>query len=291
MHPPRSLLASLALLVTSAACSSESPGSEPGGAASPRGKVARDAAEAFPDAPPSVPALTRDALARACARAAECQLGQPSGESTISPADAVALASLCVDALVFSGERAIPISGLSSRASTADVWVGCVAAGTSCDGVRACDVERPRVTCQEDGCLGPSDWVETRCSGDAATIVTKSGDVTRSCALAHARCDPSSPTGCTDRPYSRCPDGDPRVDRCDGDVRLGCDRAGQVSYHDCRRLGGTCGLDARGTSDCLYPGVDACAGESPPGPSCAAGVLSLCVLGARVDVASATLCD
>ncbi len=284
---------SFTLLVTAvglAGCATDDTLTTPGGTSQPKGAVARDATEAFPRAPQSVPALGRDAIARSCARAAECQLGQPSDTGPVSSADALALASLCVEGLVFSGERAIPVSGLATRASTADVWAACVAGGASCDAVRACDVERPRVSCQEDGCLGPGDWLETRCAGDVATLVTKSGDVARDCALAHAQCDPSSPTGCTDRPYTRCPDGAERVDRCDGDVRLGCDREGQVSYHDCRRLGGTCGVDARGTFDCLYPGIDACSGDSPPGPSCAGGTLALCVLGARVEVTTQSLC-
>ena len=168
--------------------------------------------------------------------------------------------------------------------------MACGAAAPGGAEVRACDVARPGVTCQEDGCLGPADGRETRCAGSVATISAKSGDVTRDCALAHAACDAKSPTGCTDRPYTACPsDHDPH-DRCDGDVRLGCDGAGQVSYHDCRRLGGTCGLDARGTYDCLYPGVDACATDAPPASTCAGGKLGLCVLSALVEIAAPTLC-
>ncbi|MCC6644497.1 MAG: hypothetical protein IT374_02870 [Polyangiaceae bacterium] len=287
----RSCLALAFSCVLSVACSSPESSiatttPEPSG---PFGEVARDASEAFPEAPQAVPALSRDALLRACVRAAECQVGQPPS-SPITAADALGLVGICVSALEFSAERAIPISGWMSRASTADVWAACVTAGPACDDVRACDVARPGVTCEEDGCRGPSGWVETRCAGDQATIVTKTSQSTRDCALAHARCDVASPTGCTDRPYTRCPDGAPHVDRCDGDVRLGCDGQGQVSYRDCRRLGGTCGLDARGTYDCVYPDTDACAGTAPPSLGCAEGELAMCVLGARVTALSTALC-
>lgn len=286
MHLSRLFTTLASSLVFVAACSAEVPTLGP---AQARGPIAKDAAEAFPGAP-VVPALTREAMLRACERAAECQLGQALGETTISRDDAVGLAILCVNGLTFSGERAIPISGWANRDATADVWVACVSEGKTCGDVRACDVERTHVTCQEDGCLGPADWLETRCAGDVATVSTKSGDVTRDCARAHARCDTSSPTGCSDRPYTRCPEDDPHRDRCDGDVRLGCDGAGQVSYHDCRRLGGTCGVDEKGTFDCLYAGTDACATDAPPATMCASGVLSMCVLGARVDTPSKVLC-
>lgn len=278
----------LALAGGLAACSETTE--EPPGSRSPIGPVARSASEAFPAAPAGVPALSRQAILSACVRAGECQVGQPlDGGAPISPGDAQGLVYLCVDALTFSAERAIPVSGWSDRAQTADLWAACVEVATTCEGVRACDIERDGVSCQEDGCLGPADWKETRCQGTVATLVTAKGELSRDCALAHAGCDPASPTGCTDRPYTSCPGDLDRADRCDGDVRLGCDGADQVSYRDCQRMGGTCGKTPEGRMDCIYPGTsEACAAAEPPS-ACQGGKLSLCLLGGLVEQPT-TLC-
>src|SRR4029078_4079160 len=115
--------------------------------------------------------------------------------------------------------------------------------GADCAAVNAClSTREVDLYCEEDGCR-PRDNVPfaVACDGTIATM-TKSG-VTgkRDCALALAACDPKSPTGCTDRHFSSCPEGGVRSDHCDGDVRLGCDGGNQVSYRDCARLGGVCG--------------------------------------------------
>lgn len=259
---------------------------------SPRGTVARTAQEAFPNAPVSVPALKREEILSACVRAAECQVGQPNGNNgSISESDAYALIVLCADDLQFSAERAIPRSKWTNFASAVDVWTNCVQGATTCEGVRACDVDRKGVSCQEDGCLGPADWQQTSCEGNIAKVQSKSGTFIRDCALAHATCDAESATGCTDRPYTACPEDPDKADRCDGDIRLGCDGLEQVSYHDCRRMGGTCGKTSEGKMDCIYPNTTAdCNSREQAFPTCKDGVVSMCITGARIEV-STKLCQ
>lgn len=256
----------------------------------PGGPVARNASEAFPAAPEGVPVLSRQAILSACVRAQECQVGQPLDDGTpILPEHVLLFVEICEGALTSSAERAIPVSDWFIKwAQTADLWVACVEGATTCEGVRACDIKRDGVSCEEAGCFGPAGWKETRCQGTVATLVAEGGEFVRDCALAHASCDPASPTGCTDRHSTSCPEDLDKADRCDGDVRLGCDRFNRVSYRDCRRMGGTCGKTPEGRMDCIYPGTsEACAAEPPL--ECQGGKLSLCVLGGLVEQPT-TLC-
>src|SRR5262249_46484930 len=73
----------------------------------------------------------------------------------------------------------------------------------------------------------------------------------RHCAFADAECSTKSPTGCTDRPLVACEA--PAKDRCDGNVKLGCDHCGLVSYRDCAWDGGTC-RGTPGGAECVPPG-------------------------------------
>ena len=99
----------------------------------------------------------------------------------------------------------------------------------------------------------------------------------RDCLRAGMRCDKSSATGCTDRPLTRCKSGG--ADRCDGDIKLGCDGCGFVSFRDCSWNGGTCSETADGAK-CLAPG-DYVGCHTP---SCKGTSLSLCVSGRTVTV-------
>ena len=76
-------------------------------------------------------------------------------------------------------------------------------------------------------------------------------------------CSETSPTGCTDRPLVRCTAGG--KDRCDGDVKLGCDHCGFVSFHDCSWNGGHC-EETGGGAECFGP-RDAGAAPSAAGVS------------------------
>lgn len=269
------------------------PGDEDKKPLGPIGPVASNAAEAWPTRPDNVPVLGRDDIAQGCAIAGACAIGkqQPcdGGTCEITRAEAVLLVDLCVGDIVRSAERAIPLTGFNQRQERAEFYVQCLLdhAG-DCAAVDACATEREGVGCQEDGCSASGTYKVT-CEGSIATLQQHAGTVTRDCARAYASCDPASPTGCTDRQFSRCPPEGTRADHCDGDVRLGCDGSDQVSYHDCSRLGGTCGALPNGDEGCIYAGTDAaCAG--PNGAGCQGQQLAACVNGARVLVDAPTLC-
>ncbi|MBW2459729.1 MAG: hypothetical protein JRI68_34885, partial [Deltaproteobacteria bacterium] len=204
------------------------------------------------------------------------------------------LIDLCVHDAVFSAERAIPLSGFVRRNERVELFVSCTLTASDCDEVNACATERQvDMYCEEAGCR-PSGGASYQVSCNGTTAVLEGGAVTieRDCARAFAQCDAASPTGCTDRHWSACPEDVERANRCDGTIRLGCDGNDQVSYHDCSRMGGQCGTTTGGGEGCIYPEpTDAeCVGETPPGAQCEGSELSVCVNGRRVTVAAAELC-
>lgn len=281
----------LATALLAAACSSApAPGSSGRNGAEPSGPVARDAGEAFPDRPADVPAITPAQIASACAESAACIPDR--GQYTKN--DLYGLIALCVEDARWSAERAVPMSDLSNDNERAEYYVTCVLdhAG-DCNAVNACRTDRdPSITCQEDGCAGPASTTVS-CDGTVAHITIDGTTTERDCARAYADCDPSSPTGCTDRHYTACPaDGD-HADHCDGDVRLGCDGLGQVSYHDCARLGGHCGDTGGGAQGCIYPGTadPGCSGDTPAMPACSGDQIAVCLNGRRVTAPAAALCN
>jgi hypothetical protein len=70
------------------------------------------------------------------------------------------------------------------------------------------------------------------------------------------------------------------MDRCDGDIKLGCDRCGMVSFHDCAVMGGHCVENPTGAA-CVYPTTGTC---TPDQQACSGNVLTACVRGAPVTV-------
>jgi hypothetical protein len=126
-----------------------------------------------------------------------------------------------------------------------------------------------------------------------ATWTNGSSTIQRDCSLAFADCDVDSATGCTDRHFTACPAGVDRSDRCDGDIRLGCDGTDQVSYRDCGRMGGSCGTTTAGGQGCIYgePSDAECFGDDALGARCDASQLSVCVNGRRITVDAPELCD
>ncbi len=260
------------------------------GAPNPIGPVAHDAAEAWPERPEVAP-ITREQIAEACVLEAGCAVAADPNQKD----DALLLAELCVGQIVWSAERAIPLSGLWRAQERAERRVACVlAAASDCTAVIACTTGRDSsIDCEEDGCKNVQGGdVSVVCDGAIASISGPAGAFSRDCALAFAECDPESPTGCTDRHFSACPAEGSKADRCDGNVRLGCDGAGQVSYHDCERMGGTCATTADGRQDCIYQ-VPADVQCSDPGnltAACSSTQLSLCVLQKRVTLDAPALC-
>ncbi len=115
------------------------------------------------------------------------------------------------------------------------------------------------------------------CNGSVATLTSGTYAVTRDCAHALAKCDPASPTGRTDRHPTGCVH--PAKDRCDGDVRIGCDGTGRLSFHDCTRVpGGKC-QQVGSALECVYPD-----NNSFFPPTCNGNVLTTCVFGTPVDI-------
>lgn len=260
----------------------------PGGTQNPVGPVAHNASEAFPDKPASVPVLSSHEIVQACISYVGCS----TADANYTFKDRMAAMALCVTNVTWSAERAIPMSDLALQNERPEYFVGCVNQHAGdCSAVNACSTSRdPAISCQEDGCQGPAD-AHVTCQGTVASLETAGRTITRDCAAAYAECDPSSPTGCTDRQYTACPAGDPHVDRCDGNVRLGCDGTGQVSYHDCSRMGGTCGTTPDGHQDCIYT-----QGSADPSctdgeiPTCSGTKLDVCVNGRLMSVDAPSLC-
>lgn len=256
----------------------------------PRGPVATNADEAWPTKPDSVPQLEEQQIAEACAMAGACI---PDREQ-FTQQEMLALIELCVANAVWSGERAIPMSSFAQDNERAEFFVGCVFDNAGdCSAVNACRTDRAHeIYCEEDGCRLRGDAsFDVSCNGDIATFSGDTGTFTRDCSRAFAQCDPQSPTGCTDRQFTACAETPPVPDRCDGNVRLGCDSAGQVSYRDCERLGGSCGEATDGSMDCIYPDRDAaCLGDEPARAACDADVLGVCVNGKRVSFSAPDIC-
>lgn len=253
----------------------------------PEGPVARTAGEAWPDRPSDVPVMTPEDILRACVAYVSCgSTGADGGASKPFGAD------MCVASIVFSGERATPLGDVNLRGNErAEFFVNCVLGASSCTDIAKCLTDRSDdIECQEDGCRGKIPGWSVTCSGTVATVTGDGVHFTRDCATAFAACSPDSSTGCTDRPFTQCAPGTGSADRCDGNIRLGCDRSGQVSYHDCERLGGTCGATSTGAMGCVYPASPECPPGHPQFDSCTGTNLNVCVAGRRVTASAPALC-
>jgi hypothetical protein len=254
----------------------------------PVGPLANNALEAWPQKP-DPPPLTREQIGRACVAWAACDAP---GLSGVGVSHQVLLVDVCIDAVEWSAERAIPLGPILTANERAEYFVSCVLeleAAQDCGAIAQCVTERsPHFRCGESGCVAPQTQ-SVFCDGALAKIDASGGAIVRDCARSVAQCDSSSPTGCTDRPLTQCPPDGTGADRCDGNVRLGCDYNGQVSYLDCERLGGTCGQLDDGGFGCLY--------ASPQDPPCASVLVTCngdqvtaCVTGVPVTVPGLGLC-
>lgn len=280
-------LASLALATNACSSGSGSDDGDPGsGDTTPEGPVATNVDEAWPDRGEPAAVLERQQLVDACVTMAEC--------SDETPANMGALVALCVHSMTWAGERAIPLGDPFFEESNERVEfaVGCVLDASSCSAVDACITKRELpFRCEEDGCTARGEPVDITCDGNTAVAMVDGKEVRRDCARALGTCDAQSATGCTDRTFTACPEGAPHVDRCEGSVRLGCDRAHQVSFRDCSRMGGNCSVaDTKG--ECSYTDVPdpECVPGSEETVSCDGGQLELCVLGRRVSSEAPAIC-
>lgn len=281
-NPNRWLAIVLALHSTTGCLRHPSESSTEGPA--PIGTVAHDAAEAFPDRPSTLPAISGDDIVKACVVFAACKLGPSDGTATG--------VGYCVGQMEWSAERAVPISALLPGLERVEHMVPCLIGAADCTAASRCFHERPGDTfyCEEDGCRAAKTEVPSvTCSGSVATVKYESGTISRDCSAAFAGCDAESPTGCTDRPFTQCSDA---PDRCEGDVRLGCDSHGQVSYRDCGRMGGTCTATGDGSVACAYgeTGTE-CTGGNVIFSHCEGTDVVLCSLGRKTVVPAPELCS
>lgn len=285
---PRLVLPTLLLATLAAGCGDDAETTAAQGPAKagpgPYGEIASNAAEAWPNAP-ELPSMSPTDVLTACAAWSACPVDPLAGSGFPERFE------LCIrDLVVPSAERAVPmtvfLTGVNERA---EFFVACALAAETCDAMGACLTDRSStIYCEEDGCRALYDYVVT-CNGDVASLATGGAPIVRDCSRALSVCDPTSHTGCADRPFSQCDPALDPSDRCDGDIRLGCDGQGQVSYHDCARLGGTCGTTDTGAQDCIYPTT-----QDPPCEGvnlvCAGGTLSACVLGEIVSIPMPDTC-
>jgi hypothetical protein len=183
-------------------------------------------------------------------------------------------AELCTEGSVIpfatnAAERVIPMASFSES------WPFFIRTVASlhgdCAAINQVLTKRNSATCQEDGCYSQSE-VTVTCEGDVALIDGQPRDCTRS----GMRCSKTSPTGCTDRPLTRCEAG--ASDRCDGDVKLGCDHCGFVSFHDCSWNGGHCRETENG-AECVPPGAGCTRAAT-----CMGTTATLCVGGQDIPV-------
>jgi hypothetical protein len=244
----------------------------------PDGRVDVSAAEAWPNRPPEPAAVTPSELLGGCAILTACFQLQI---ADAGPADDKQIADSLRSCLLPSShaneERVIPELEQNERWS---FNLRTLLAKKGCAGLFMSTQRPPGVTCQEDGCwwnpATPSPMVQ--CAGEVATLTSAGMSYTRDCSHSYTTCSTTSTTGCTDRPIVTCQSA--ANDRCDGDIKLGCDRCGMVSYHDCAVMGGHCVENPAGAA-CVYPSAAQC---TPMDQTCAGNLLTACVAGTPVTV-------
>lgn len=241
------------------------------------GRVDISAAEAWPERAEEPPPLTPEQTADACAALASCddfQFETVRGSALLTVTPYTLLTSCLAGGLngYSTEERAIPIDGYDERLGF--LLRAVLAKNGDCAAIRTV-LTRSRVNreCQEDGCWVNGEPPRVHCEGDVAVFDNGSR---RDCSRAYARCAVSSPTGCTDRPLLGCPVG--ASDRCDGNVKLGCDSCGYVTFRDCGWSGGRCVQTAEGAV------CEDAARECDTIPACEGNSLMECVSGKAMAV-------
>jgi hypothetical protein len=214
--------------------------------------------------------------------------------SSCSSSSAASLFAIdfCVAQIEWSAERSIPMSNLMRDNERAEFLVRCLLGTADCSAASQCSTGRDSdIYCEEDGCRNIGAPFSVTCEGSVATLAASDRTSIRDCARAFATCDPTSPTGCTDRLFTACPTDGDRSPRCEGNIRLGCDGNGQVSFRDCERMGGICGALPEGGIGCVYGLGDAeCNAKSPLTAACDGSDVAVCVTGKRIRVPAPAIC-
>ena len=278
------------------------------------GRVDVTAAEAWPDRPPSI-GPSADEAALACEVFASCAVRWNPSLRDVDQASHAAFRAAClgggggypIDPLGFlfslnAAQRMIPLKG--SNESWPFLISSVLEAKGDCRRIQG--ILTPRAfhfDCQEDGCQTDLK-TSFKCQGDVATA--PSVQFGRDCSRSGTHCSETSSTGCTDRAFVRCSGG---MDRCDGDIKLGCDSCGFVSYRDCSWNGGHCsetsagagcvpagdgGSCVQGTTKCNGARLDVCFGGQVVGVDCGSLGFGSCITLDRPDGsiwAGAAICD
>ncbi len=244
----------------------------------PDGRLDATAAQVWPDRNVEPPLPDDPELALACATLAAClplddiALWEGSLAAWKSIAEGrAAFAAACASAEDSNGsyqqpeQHAVPLVGSSVR--LAALMPIALSSRGDCARIVAARTPWPGLWCGRSGCSQTSPLGFATCLDDEAHF--GSGRV-RHCGTALAKCSATSPTGCTDRPRTLCPTD--ALDRCDGDVHLGCNSNAEVTFLDCGRYGGAC-VETSDGAVCRYPYV-ACSK-----PTCVDDVLVLCTRG------------
>jgi hypothetical protein len=240
----------------------------------PDGRVNVTAAEAWPNRPAEPAPPTAADMLGACAILSAC-FSQIGDAGASSDADQIKGIASCLDPKSHPfEERAIPELDQSERWS---FKVHNILSKKGCGGVLIGSKRPHEVYCEEGGCWWSGAMPPTvTCQGTVATF-SGGGAGTRDCAGSYGTCSTTSPSGCTDRARVACESAG--KDRCDGDVKLGCDRCELVSFHDCSLQGGHCSENAAGAA-CVYPDAAACTAA----PSCSGSMLTFCSQGAPTTI-------
>jgi hypothetical protein len=249
--------------------------------------------EAWPNRPVKEPALSAEEVAAACAAFGACAdvsgYFNTGGEHVWRvQAQQACIRGALSPFSVNAAERAIPLSGgLGSGAGRPlnESWDYVIRAvldaQDDCNRIQYLFTERDvTIECQEDGCYSTQPRTTT-CEGEIATF--QETGLWRDCSRSGMHCSVDSTTGCTDRELVRCEPN--AADRCDGDIKLGCDHCGFVTFHDCAWNGGHCEEETRGAR-CVAP-TDASA--CVPGSRCTGNTLALCIGGRPIDVDCSTI--
>lgn len=290
-------LAGAAVALFSAGCvitgdddgSSTSTGPKP----DPIGPVASNADEAWPDKGAQPDSLTRDDIAKACVALVGCSVTP----EQVGSKEALLGMDICVAGVAWTAERAIPMSHLfmGLREERAENFVRCALDNAAdCSAVELCLTTRTvSLYCEEDGCrVSEGSPYTVQCESDIASMTRDGMTTTRDCNRASAKCDTKSVTGCTDRHFTACaPEHIGKPGRCEGNLLIGCDSGNQVSYRDCERMSGTCGVTDSGVDACLYGTEDpACTADPPASAVCTGSNITACVNKQRITVPAASLC-
>jgi len=253
------------------------------------GRIDATACDAWPKRQEEPKALSRLETAQACAVLGACGgelLAQAIANDERIAKDPGLATAACPRAAMWFEERAIPFGPFAERWSY--FARALLKEPDPCTAVsRQLTTRIGDLQCQEVGCYdedSDGNAAGFSCRGSVAERKVANRVETRDCSRAHARCDPSSPTGCTDRTIVSCEP--PIPDRCDGAFKIGCDGEGRLSFHDCSLIPAGICLQTDKGAKCVSQDSKPCDSAKE---GCDGNRLTLCVQGEATQVDCAAL--